>query len=481
MVVFLMTILLIGAGYVIITLHFTNKFFEESSQKLNAELANHLIEEKFQNEKPFLADGSVNKPLFGDVMHDMMAVNRGIEVYLLNTTGEILYSVVLDHSSTDKPLTKVSLDPIEAFIECSGDRYILGDDPRNTDNKKIFSAAKFDIDGQEGYIYIILAGQQFDQVAGSLFTSYFLRLGLGASIATIVFALIIGLLAIWYLTRNLREIIETVKRFRDGDLNARIENSKDKDLSILTETYNSMADTIVANIDELKSVENLRRELIANISHDLRTPLAITQGYIETLLIKKEELSIEDREKYLNILQRNTEKLSTLIEQLFEYSKLEAKQIEPHKEQFAISDLAFDIFEKYQQMASKKSISINLNIQDGLPLVFADISLVERVIQNLMDNALKFTPEGGEVILSMTYDAADVYVSIKDNGIGMESDELTQIFERYKQGERTQRKEGAGLGLAIAKKIMEIHNSTIKVTSQPNMGTTFYFNLPAIA
>ena len=478
----MLTILLVGAGYIVITFYFTNKYFEESSQKLNANLADHLIEEKFQNATPFLEDGSVNKPLFGDVMHDMMAVNRGIEVYLLSKSGEVLYSVVLDHSDNEKPITRVDLEPVNKFIASSGNRYILGDDPRNLGEKKIFSAASFNVNGQEGYIYIILAGQQFQEVANSLFTSYFMRLGLGASLATIVFAVCIGLLAIWYLTKNLREIIETVKRFRDGDLNSRVQNSSNKDLSILTETYNSMADTIVANIEELKSVETLRRELIANISHDLRTPLAITQGYIETLQIKQASLSVQEHNKYLNIVQNNIGKLSNLIEQLFEYSKLEAKQLEPHKEQFAISDLAYDVFEKYQQLADKKSIKINLDIEEGLPSVFADISMVERVIQNLMDNALKFTPEGGKVTIALTYDQTDVSVSVQDTGIGMEPEELTQIFERYKQSSNKKaNKSGAGLGLAIAKKIMEIHDSTIRVTSKPDAGTTFYFNLPAIA
>ncbi len=481
MIAFMLIILLVGAGYVNITIYFTNKFFEEASQKLNSDLANHLIEEKFQDAKPFLEDGSVNKALFGDVMHDMMAVNRGIEVYLLSESGEILYSVVLDHSDDDSPLTKINLEPVEEFIECNGDRYILGDDPRNMNNQKIFSASAFSVDGQEGYIYIILAGEQFEKTTASIAGSYFLRLGIGASIATVIFAVFIGVLTIWYLTKNLREIIETVKKFRDGDLSARIENSKSKDLSVLTETYNSMANTIVANIEELKSVENLRRELIANVSHDLRTPLAITQGYIETLQIKKNTLTTEENESYLNIIQKNIEKLAGLIEQLFEYSKLEAKQIEPKKEPFSISDLAYDVFEKYQQVAEKKDISIDLNIEEGLPMVFADISLVERVIQNLMDNAFKFTSEGGNVSIDMSSSKTEVFVSIKDTGIGMNEEELTQIFERYKQASTTKTdNQGAGLGLAIAKKIIEIHNSTIKVISQPDVGTTFEFNLPAI-
>lgn len=483
MAVFMLIILVVGMVYVAITLHFTNKYFEEASQRLNANVAGHLIEEKFQNASPFLEDGSVNKALFGDVMHDMMAVNRGIEVYLLNDVGEILYSVVLDHSDQEKPRAKIDLAPVWEFIGCGGDHYILGDDPRNPENQKIFSAASFEANGKSGYIYIILASEQFQHVADALTGSYFLRLGLGASIATVIFGGLIGLLSIWFLTENLREIIETVRRFRDGDLHARIENSGNKDLSILTETYNSMADRLVANIEELKSVESLRRELIANVSHDLRTPLAVTRGYVETLQIRKSRLSEKDQEKYVSIIHKNISRLSGLIDQLFEYSKLEAKQIEPKKEPFSISDLAYDVFEKYQQLAAAKSIEIKLDIEEKLPLVFADISLVERVIQNLMDNALKFTPESGKVTLAMKSDEKQVFISIKDTGIGIEASELTQIFERYKQASTSAKAkgEGAGLGLAIAKKIMEIHDSTIKVISQPHRGTTFQFYLPISA
>ena len=483
MIAFLLLILLVGVGYVSITFYFTNKYFAETSQKLNAELANHLIEEKFQDAKPFLEDGSVNKPLFGDIMHDMMAVNRGIEVYLLDADGGIQYSVVLDHSDSDKPASQIDLAPVNSFIASGGDTYILGDDPRNPGQKKIFSAAPFEFDGQEGFIYIILAGKEFEDVTQSLMGSYFLRLGLGASIATVLFAGLIGLLVIWYLTKNLREIIDTVRRFKEGDLKARIENSRNKDLSVLTETYNNMANTIVSNIEEMKSVEALRRELIANVSHDLRTPLAITQGYVETLQIKKDSLTEADRDHYVSVIAKSVDKLSGLIDQLFEYSKLEAQQIEPQKEAFSIADLAYDVFEKYESLAQKQRIDLKLDIEEKLPLVFADISLVERVIQNLMDNALKFTPEGGEVRLEMKSDKKQVFVSIKDTGIGIPEEELSQIFERYKKASNTAKseKEGAGLGLAIAKKIMEIHDSTIRVLSRPDEGTTFQFFLPSVS
>ncbi len=271
-----------------------------------------------------------------------------------------------------------------------------------------------------------------------------------------------------------------MRRFREGDLQARISNPEKSDLSTLAIAHNEMADTIVENIESLKSVDNLRRELIANLSHDLRTPLAIMQGYIETMQLKGDNLTKEDKDKYLNIIYNSSEKLNHLISQLFEYSKLEAKQITPQKEPFQIADLAYDIKAKYDILAEAKNITIGLNIEKDIPLVFADISLVERVIQNLMDNALKFTEEGGKVELNIGYSDKDVLMTILDDGPGISADDQKAIFERYRQADKASAAKGVGLGLAIVKKILEIHDSTIEVISEPNRGTAFQFRLQAV-
>jgi len=118
-------------------------------------------------------------------------------------------------------------------------------------------------------------------------------------------------------------------------------------------------------------------------------------------------------------------------------------------------------------------------MEEGLPLVFADIALVERVIQNLMDNALKFTPKGGEVKLQLSHNESDVEVSVKDTGMGISEQDQVYIFERYRKAKATTKDNfGAGLGLAIVKKILDIHNATIGVISKPDKGTVFHFALP---
>jgi signal transduction histidine kinase len=477
-VAFILLVLMIGVSYIGITGYFANLHNQETTQRLNADVANHVIAEKFQNASPFLEDGTVNKPLFGDLMHDMMAVNRGIEVYLLNDDGEILYSVVLD--SNDKDATKsVSLKPIKSFIAEKGENFILGDDPRSPGEQKIFSAAPYSVDGRNGFIYIVLAGKKFQEVSSTLMGQYFTKIGLGATLLTTIFAAVIGLLAIWFLTKNLRVITSTVRRFNEGDLTARIENPDSSDISIFANSFNEMADTITGNIDKMQSVDLLRRELIANVSHDLRTPLAILKGYIETLQMKRDTLSESKKQEYLQITHDNVDKLSKLINQLFEYSKLEAEQVSPVKEPFSITELSHDLIAKFKVLAEQKQIELHIDNPKENNIVFADVSLVERALQNLIENAIKYTKPKGKVTLSLHKKGKNVEINITDTGSGIPVNEQPFIFDRYKQVNKRAKKQGSGLGLAIVKKIMELHGTTITVLSKPKEGSTFIFNLPA--
>lgn len=247
---------------------------------------------------------------------------------------------------------------------------------------------------------------------------------------------------------------------------------------MLTTTFNEMADVIVKNMNNLKSSDQLRRELIANISHDLRSPITIMQGYIETVIMKDESLSKEEKNKYLDIIYASSTKLSHLVDQLFQYSKLEANEMPLQKEPFLLNELVSDITIKYEIIARQSGIELIRDFQEGLPPVFADIALVERVVHNLLDNAFKFTPEGGSITITLKHHLSEVEVSIADTGTGIPLPQQSYIFDRYKQvPESSVENKGMGLGLAIVKKILTLHNSTIDVRSILNKGTTFFFLL----
>lgn len=475
-----LSLLILGMAltYILITSHFSNQHHLATQQQINAPIAQHLIDEKFAEAEPFLEDGTVNKALFGDLMHDMMAVNRSIEVYLIKNDGQILHSVVLDQDPS-KPAQFVDINPINEFIASNYKGLCLGDDPRNPEERKIFSVAPFERNGNSYFIYIILSGEAYQLASTNIFNKYITSFGAGAIALTTGFTLLIGLLLIWFITKNLRTITQVVTQFKDGDLKARIANPEKSDIAVFAHTFNEMADTITANIEEVQSVDELRRQLIANVSHDLRTPLAILKGYAETLQDKSETLTKEESTRYLDVISSNSDRLTKLVEQLFEYSKLEAKQIEPYKEQFSITDLCLDLVSKYDILAKAKGIDLSLSVSNNESvLVYADISLIERALQNLIDNALKFTPSGGFIKVELEKKGAACLIRVNDSGIGIDEEMHATIFERFKQTSDSFKKNGAGLGLAIVKKILELHECTITVLSKKDAGSTFVFQLP---
>ena len=299
--------------------------------------------------------------------------------------------------------------------------------------------------------------------------------------AALAVAFIVGIVTFFLITDSICRIAGVVRRFKEGDYTARIEGYGKGNLGMLTSTFNEMADVIVDNIDKISATDKFRQELIANISHDLRTPLSIMQGYVETLMMKKDQLSAADREKYLAVVYDSNRKLSVLVEQLFQYAKLEANLVTPQKEAFMIAELASDIIMAYQLKADDRKIRLQIKAPDKLPLVFADISLTERVLQNLLDNALKFTPAAGTITIVLSETNAGVKVAVTDTGVGIPSEDLAHIFERYKQVHaKSAQSKGMGIGLAIVKKILELHQAVIEVTSEPGKGTTFNFELQSV-
>ncbi|HEY4787566.1 MAG TPA: HAMP domain-containing sensor histidine kinase, partial [Bacteroidales bacterium] len=287
---------------------------------------------------------------------------------------------------------------------------------------------------------------------------------------------IVGLLAIWLITGKLNVIVQAIRQFQSGNLKARIPAKNNNELDTIGLVFNDMADTIHRNIQELKDTDEFRKELISNVSHDLRTPIASIQGYAETLLLKQDSIHTEEQHKYLEIIYASCGKLKKLVTELFELSKLQANQVKLTPEPFSIAELVSDIANKYRIISQKKGISINTFLPKDLPMVEADLLLIDRVLQNLIDNALKFCKEGDYINIDIIPDHADkVRISIADSGEGISQDELPYIFERYYKGKKYS--DSTGLGLAIVKEIISLHESDISVSSQPGKGTTFSFTL----
>jgi len=471
-VTFLVLLALIGLSYICTTTRLSNTYFQQINQRLNRNTATDIV-----SHSTSFRNGKVDETGMAELFHNIMAINPSLEVYLLAPDGTILsyYAPV-----KKIVLNRVNLVPVREFIEKSGTLFIKGDDPRHPGLKKVFSAAPILSKGViAGYIYVVLAGEEYDNTINHLRSNYMLQIGSRAMLITLMFAFSIGLVIFWFITKNLGQIVEVMQKFKQGNLSARIKIQSKGDVREISRMFNEMADILTQNIRKLKEVEVLRRELVANISHDLRTPISIVQGYVETLMIKGNTLSPAESRRYLNTIYESIQKLEKLVNELFELSKLEANQIQPVREPFFISELVSDISNRYQLMAKDKSIVIDTRLSKEQQRVFADVSLIERVIQNLIDNALKFTPSGGKVIVQTSHAERGIKVSVSDSGIGIPEEEKELVFGRYYKGHNFKKyKNNTGLGLAIAKKILDLHDASLVLNSRINEGSSFAFELP---
>ena len=211
--------------------------------------------------------------------------------------------------------------------------------------------------------------------------------------------------------------------------------------------------------------------------------MAVLHGHIDTLLIKAESLKPEEQKKYLKIALRSSEKPKKLVADLFELSKLESQQMEVHRQSVKLHELLEASQEEFSLMAAKKKIDFQVKIDPMSPPVMSDIGLMQRVIQNLLENAINHTPENGTVRLQAISKSNKLELAISNTGAGIKESEIPHLFDRfYRSGDhiKTEAELSSGLGLAIVKKILEIHDSVIQVRSEKDGLTTFWCSLPFV-
>ena len=469
----------VGLLFVSISVYSTEMYQQEVNQKLNRTLAERIISRKI-----VMRNSLVDERALQDIFSMLMTINPSIEVYLLGPQGKILaYSA--DPGKVKR--TSVRLEPITKFLAGSDSFPILGDDPRSREGEKIFSAARIPREGRlEGYLYVILGGETYDTVIQKVQGSYIFRLSLWITLVALLAAATAGLVMLAWLTGRLKRLDTAMQAYSDGTAFERLNipapdgGEPGDEIKRLEATFRRMAQRIEEQVASLKQVDSQRRELIAAVSHDLRTPLAALQGYVETLLIRENVLSSEERRQYLEIAVSHCKHLANRVDGLFDLARLEAPDMSIHPEPFSIGELVQDVIQKFQLSAGDKGVGITTNAGAEVPFVSADIALIGRVLENLLENAIHYTPPGGTVRVLLETRLPDVVVTVSDTGCGIPPEELPRIFERFYRLDRSRRDKGdhTGLGLAIVKKILELHGSVIDVESAVNAGTSFTFPLP---
>ncbi len=471
-------LLLLSASFIGFAIWSTPMFLQELNQKLNLTLADNIVKEK-----KLMIDHQVNQDAMQSIFMGLMLVNPIIEVYLVDTNGKIL-----SYSAPEGVVKRNSIDlaPVKQFLESDKQRPVLGNDPRHPERNKVFSAARITQNDQlQGYLYIVLGGQTYDSVVDILESSYMLRLWTGAVGISLLIASLAGLLIFRHITRRLRQLADGMEEFKQHDfkdsvsLPARFDGRPGDEIDQLGATFREMSERIIKQVKQLEHNDKSRRELVANVSHDLRTPLASLQGYLETLLLKADSLSEAEKQDYIKIALQHSDRLRKLISELFELAKLENQGAELHFEPFSMSELIHDVTHKFQLEAKEKNLQLETSIPEEPAFVSADIGLIQRVLENLIENAIKYTPAGGHIGITLLSGGNNFATSISDDGQGIPEEDLPHIFDRFYRVDKHRNTDGTGLGLAIVNRIIQLHNSKIDVQSKPNTGTTFSFQLPS--
>ncbi len=472
----LAVILLLGGGFFFVEQWSSRLYYEELTQRLNAPIAMYVT-----GERQLITGGKVDTTSLSTLAQHAMVINPTVEVYLLGPDGNILaHTMPPEDVLTDR----VDLTPVKTLLGGSASMPIKGTDPRNPDARKVFSASEVRSgDELEGYLYAVLGGQKYDEIANDIRGSHVQRLTVWAMAVVMIAAFLIGLLVFGLLTRRLTRLTADVQRFTASDFDPDAALSwkprGGDEIDRLGSAFSVMSDTIREQIERLKENDRLRRELVSNVSHDLRTPLASMQGYVDTLIIKNGSLSTEERDRYLNITRKHAQRLGRLIGDLFELSRLDSASVEPQFERFSLAELLQDTSQEFELEASRRGIRLEVAAPREGSTVVADIGLIQRVLENLIRNALRFTPRGGRITLSAEDRRSRLAVAVADTGVGIAENELPRIFDRFYGSARESGAESSGLGLAIVKRILELHESRISVTSEVDRGTRFEFELPA--
>ena len=463
-----------SVGLAVVLTRASQMYQQEVQQQLNDELADHIVEQY-----ELIRADSVAEDALADLFSLLMVINPSIEVYLLDPEGRIIADAAPEGRIRRE---RDSLVPVQQLLQGSTRFPIFGDDPRDPRGSKVFSTARILSEGRlQGYLYVVQGGEAYDSAAAMLASSYIVRLSawLGAAILLLTF-LAAGFL-FRRLTRPLSALDAEIAQFELTELSPLhpAHAAGGDEVQCLQASFTRLAQRLRQQLDELERTDRLRRELVASVSHDLRTPLTHLQGYLETLQLKDDSLQPAERAEYLRIAVDHCDRLARLIDDLFELAKLEALRVPIETERFSVVELARDVVDKLQLTARQRGIQLSVADAPRRCHVEANPGLIERTLENLIANALQHTDSGGVIDVVPRRRSQAVQVEVRDTGRGISEADQQRVFERFFRTSGDRKSDsGTGLGLAIAKRAVELHRGSISVHSVPGQGSVFGFELP---
>lgn len=469
--VYLVSLLLLSAAVAWIAVSQFNHLSREVEERMQIDLAHNIADVL----APPLGHGPESAAMRQAVQR-IRSINPSLQLYVLDAGGRVIGNY------TDSPCpvhARIDVAPLEDLLEPHPMLPIFVSEPCSAASN-VFSVARirFGADRRPGYLLVVLQADSRMSTFSMLRTSSITRTLIVAGLLALLVSIIAALLLFALLTRRFSALTDVVQRFASGDHDQRARPGRDDEIGTLSRAFNDMAGIIEVQLNALHVHDRQRRELIANLSHDFRTPLTSLRGYAEQLRTGH-DLSPQTRQANVDAILNNTQRLTRLAQQLSALARIDVYEQPLSTEVFSLSELAYDIAGKFLPQARAAGVTLGTRCTPMSISVAADIGLIDRVLANLVDNALHATPAGGRVELSVTTDAGKAIIQVNDTGVGLSAEELPLVTQRFYRTAASRRQgEGSGLGLAIAAEICERHGTRLVIRSKPGQGTVICFELP---
>lgn len=298
------------------------------------------------------------------------------------------------------------------------------------------------------------------------------ELFIGAALLGFIFAVVLGLFLSRYITKPIQRVTQAAHGIAHGSFGNRVVVNSQDEIGQLGESFNFMA-------QRLEDYEKMRKDFVANVSHELRSPLTSINGFIEALIEGKNK-DEQEKNKYLSILQKETNRMSTLVNDLLEISKFDAQKVHFDMSSFPIDTVIKRAIAILKPQLDEKKLTVKTIISNKIPQCYGDEDRIEQVIHNLLENAIRYSPQGVKLLIDARLLKNEIVVEVTDNGPGIPKDEQQRVWERFYRvdKDRSRGNGGTGLGLAIVKEIIDRHGGQVYIDSEVEIGTMFGFTLP---
>ena len=436
----------------------TNRLMEDTSQTLYREatlIANDYLPSYFSEDSSIYA-----------VQSQLAAMRLYLEssLWFVDASGNLITSSNLEGTSSPD-------EAIEDFnpAEIGGNQYISGTYHGYFDEEVITVMAPV-TEGfsTKGYLLIHSPVSNIDERCQLIMVPVYISLGV---IFLLSFIFLLGFQ--FFVYRPLRQISEAARQYAMGNLEYEIPVHTHDEMGYLSASLNYMA-------AQLKDMDDYQKKIVANVSHDFRSPLTSIKGYVEAMA--DGTIPPELYGKYLNIILFETERLTDLTGDLLTLNEFDTKELMLNKTEFDIQDVIKGTAESFEAVCTPKHISIELLLMPGSVIVYADKRKIQQVLYNLIDNAIKFSENESSITIEVSEKSEKVFISVKDHGIGIPRKDLNKIWERFYKSDlsRGKDKKGTGLGLSIVKEVIQAHDEHINVISTEGVGTEFIFSLSRV-